>query len=109
MTTRDEHTTDEEPWDELTDELLALTARLRSVYRQAAQDQGPTEEEVRQAIGTLAAASKQMAGSIGAALADPLARDHLKRAAGSLVDAAAAALGELRARPDHEDREAEEQ
>lgn len=83
-------------WSDLTDELLGLTERLRSTYRQAASESGPSEEEVRDAFRTIADAWKQLAGSVGAAIQDEDVKAHLKKAAGSLVNAVGASLSELR-------------
>jgi len=78
-----------DPWDAASVAWSSLKDRLWSAYRQAATDAGPTEEEVRKALSTLAGAWDQVAASFSAALSDPDTRASLKRAAGSF----AAALG----------------
>lgn len=83
------------PWSDLTDELVALTDRLRGTYRRVAEESGPTEDEVKEALRTLAGAWNQMAGSIGAALQDPEVKSHLKKATSSLVSAIGASLSDL--------------
>jgi hypothetical protein len=80
---------DTDPWDAASLEWSSLKERLWSTYRQAASDAGPTEEEIKKALSTLAGAWDQVATSFSAALSDPDTRTSLKRAAGSF----AAALG----------------
>lgn len=82
-------------WSDLTDDLLGLTERLRSTYRRAAAEDGPSEEDVRAAFHTLAGAWNQMAGSVATAIQDPEVRGHLKKAASSLVAAVSATLSEF--------------
>lgn len=86
---------DQGAWAELTDDLLALTDRIRSTYREVAEESGPSEDEVRAAFATLVGAWQQVAGSVGAALQDEEVRSHLKKAAGSLVKAIGVTLSEL--------------
>jgi hypothetical protein len=78
-----------DPWDAASVEWSSLKDRLWSTYRQAASNDGPTEEEIKKALATLAGAWDQVAASFSAALSDPDTRASLKRAAGSF----AAALG----------------
>jgi hypothetical protein len=99
----------DESWTELTDELLALTNKLRTTYRRVADESGPTEEEIRRALGTLAGAWSQLAGSVSEAVADPEVRAHLRRAGGSFVSAVTAGLGELASRPESNRDQAEEE
>lgn len=88
------------PWSELTDDLLGLTDRLRATYRRAADESGPSEDQVRDALRTLAGAWNQLAGSVGTAIQDPEVKRHLKKAASSLVNAVGASLSELRPTPE---------
>lgn len=83
------------PWSELTDDLLGLTDKLRTTYRRAADQSGPSEDQVRDALRTLAGAWNQLAGSVGTAIQDPEVKRHLKKAASSLVNAVGASLSEL--------------
>ncbi|MGH8914668.1 MAG: hypothetical protein ACRDZM_09160 [Acidimicrobiia bacterium] len=84
-----------EPWDNLSSELSHIGDRLKDAYHQAASDGGPTDEEIRDAFATLAAAWDRLAASFSAALGDPRARAHLKNAAGSLVTALKAIVSDL--------------
>jgi len=90
------------PWSELTDDLLGLTDRLRTTYRRAADESGPSEDQVRDALRTLAGAWNQLAGSVGTAIQDPEVKRHLKKAASSLVNAVGASLSELTPTPGEE-------
>lgn len=82
-------------WSDLTDELLGLTNRMKDTYRRVSDESGPSETEVKEAFETLSAAWGQVAGAVGAAVADPEVRTHLRRAAGALADAVTASLSEL--------------
>ncbi len=83
------------PWDDLTEDLLGVTERLKAGYRRVADESGPTEEEIRDALRTLGAAWNQVAGSVGEVIRDEEVRTHLKRAASSLADAVGATLSEI--------------
>lgn len=74
-------------WSELTDELLELTGRLRTAYRTAAGEDGPSEEEITHALRTLGGAWSHLSGSVAIALEDPEVRGHLRRAAENLATA----------------------
>lgn len=64
-----------------------LKDRLSDTYRRVADDHGPTEEEIRQALSTLAGAWDQVAESVTTALQDPDVREKLKTAASSFAAA----------------------
>lgn len=82
-------------WDELTEQLVALTEKVRSTYRDMAPDSGPSAEEISDALRTLAAAGGHVAASIRTASRDPAVRSHLRNAAGSMVAAVRASLSEV--------------
>ena len=67
-----EETTD--PWTTFHDELGGLGDRLRDTYRKVANGDGPSEEEVKEALGVLAGAWDQVAGAVSVALKDPEVR-----------------------------------
>jgi hypothetical protein len=96
-----------DPWDAVTVEWGELKERLRRRYQHLASDDAPTEEEIRNALATLAGAWDQVAASFSAAMADPETRAQLKKAAGSLAAALGATvtgLGqELESRDDADD------
>ena len=98
METRDTDPTRDptnDPWDEVTNRFGELGHRLTSTYRKVADEQGPTEDEIKEAFSTLAGAWDQIAGSVSDILRDPEARDGLKRAAGSLASALGSTLSDL--------------
>jgi hypothetical protein len=100
-----------DPWDAVTVEWGELKERLRRTYQDLASDDAPTEEEIRNALATLAGAWDQVAASFSAAIADPETRSQLKKAAGSLAAALGATvtgLGkELDTRDDTDDQPAD--
>ncbi|MGH8911570.1 MAG: hypothetical protein ACRDVD_03585, partial [Acidimicrobiia bacterium] len=65
-------------WSDLTDDLLGLTDKLRTTYRHASEESGPSEDEVREAFRTIAGAWSQIASSVGTAIQDPEVKSHLK-------------------------------
>ena len=80
--------------------------RLRDTYRDLASDDGPSEEEIKAALATLAGAWDQVAASFSAAMGNPDTRAQLKKAAGSLATALGATvsgLGEEIRRPEESD------
>jgi hypothetical protein len=81
---------EKDPWNTFHDEVGDLGNRLKDTYRKVATDDGPTEEEIKEALGTLAGAWNQVADSVTTALQDPEVRARLKAAASSF----ASALGE---------------
>lgn len=98
------------PWSDLTEELLGLTERIRSGYRKVADESGPSEAEVRQALRTLSEAWNQISGSVGEVIQDPEVRSHLRRSASHLADAVGATLAEFTAsRPDPVTEDGEEE
>jgi hypothetical protein len=90
-------TTDEhgDPWNTVQDELGGLGQRLKDTYRKVASEGGPSEEEIKDAFGTLASAWDQVAESVSTALQDPEVRQKLKTAASSLATAMGNTINEL--------------
>ena len=84
-----------DPWDTVASEFQQLGRRLKDTYRQVADDQGPSEEDVRDAFTTLAQAWGQVAGSVGEALRDPEVRRNLKAAASSFATALGTTIADL--------------
>jgi hypothetical protein len=84
-----------DPWDAVSAEWSALKVRLKDTYQRIASDDAPTEDEIRDALATLAGAWDQVASSFSAAMSDPETRAQLKRAAGSLASALGATVGGL--------------
>lgn len=84
-----------DPWDTVSNEFGDLRDRLKETYRQAADDRGPSENEVKDAFSTLAGAWSQVATSVTSALKDPDVRDQLKQAASSFAAALGTTISEL--------------
>ncbi|HUG08850.1 MAG TPA: hypothetical protein VMP13_08155 [Acidimicrobiia bacterium] len=84
-----------DPWDTVQDEFGDLGSRLKETYRKVASDGGPSDEEIKDAFGTLVGAWGQVAGSVSTALQDPEVREHLKAAASSLATALGRTISEL--------------
>lgn len=76
-------------------ELSSLGHRLRDTYSRVASDDGPTEDEIKEAFATLAGAWDQVAASFTTALNDPATRAHLKQAASSFAAALGATISDL--------------
>lgn len=79
----------------MTNRFGELGDRLKSTYRKVADEQGPSEDEIKGAFATLAGAWDQIAESVSDILRDPETRDGLKRAAGSLASALGSTLSDL--------------
>jgi hypothetical protein len=86
---------DGDPWGDLTDDVVRLTEKLKSAYRRLADEEGPSEAEIRQALATLAGAWSQIARSVGAALEDDEVRTSFRQAASSLATAVGYSFSEL--------------
>ena len=79
----------------MTNRFGELGHRLKSTYRKVADEQGPSEDEIKGAFATLAGAWDQIAESVSDILGDQETRDGLKRAAGSLASALGSTLADL--------------
>jgi hypothetical protein len=84
-----------DPWDVVADEFSGLSQRLKATYRKVADEDGPTEEQILDAISTLKGAWEQVAGAVTSAIQDPEMREQLKSAAGSLAIAVGTTVSEL--------------
>lgn len=94
-THQDDPKAGEDPWHTVTSEFSGLGRRLRETYRRVAEEDGPSEDQIREALATLGAAWSQVSGSVGAALQNPEVRDHLKAAAGAFASAIGSTVSEL--------------
>lgn len=91
-----------DPWGELTDDVVRLAEKVKATYRQIADEEGPSEAEIRQALATLAGAWNQVARSVGLAMQDEAVRAQLRQAASSLATAVGATFAEFGPEPDPE-------
>lgn len=84
-----------DPWDEVSAQFRSLGDSLKNAYRKAADEGGPSEDEIKSAFATLAGAWDQVAESFGDALRDPETRDRIKEATSSFATALGATLADL--------------
>lgn len=91
----DEHTTDEDPWSDAGRRWTSVSDTLRARYREFAGEDGPSEDDVREALETLGGAARTVAESFGAAMRDPDIREQVKSAAASFVSAMGETLSQL--------------
>jgi hypothetical protein len=96
-THENEHTTEEppDPWETFHGRLGGLGDQVKATYRKVADENGPSESEIKDALGTLAGAWDQLAESVRSALQDPEIRHRLKEAASSFATALGATISEL--------------
>jgi hypothetical protein len=86
---------DTDPWDGVSDDFGALREQLKETYRKVARNGGPTDDEIKQAFATLAAAWDQVAESMSTALKDPEVREQLKETASSFATALGTTITEF--------------
>lgn len=90
---RGENPTD--PWQQATEQFSSLGSKLRDRYTEIVGDDGPAEDDVREAIKTIGTAAQSMFESLGASMRDPEVRDQVKEASASFFSAIGRTLGEL--------------
>ena len=98
METHDQDPTtedDRDPWTTFHEEFGGLGDRLRATYRKVANGGGPSEQEIKDAFGTLLGAWDQVAESVTSALGDAEVRQRLKTATASLAAAVGATISQL--------------
>lgn len=74
---------------------MELGDQLKGTYRKVADDDGPSEDEIRDAFGTLAGAWSQVAGSVSEALQDPEVKQRLKDAGSAFAAAVGRTITDL--------------
>ncbi len=84
-----------DPWTTFQEEWSDLGEQLKDTYRKVATEEGPTEDEVRQAFATLAGAWGQVAESVSEALNDPDVRRRLKEAGSAFAMAIGRTISDL--------------
>lgn len=82
-------------WDEFHDEFGGLGQRLKDTYRKVSSGGGPSEDDIKDAFGTLIGAWDQVAESVSTALQDPEIRERLKTAASTFASAVGNTISEL--------------
>lgn len=77
------------------DRWAAVSSAVRNRYRQVVGNDGPADEDVRQALVTIGDAVKAVVVSINGALQEPSTREHLKKVTSSIASAVGATLADL--------------
>lgn len=85
----------EQAWNEAREQLAALGDKLAAHYRRLVGEEGPQEEQVRDALRTLGAAFDRVLESLGAAARDPEVQETLRAAATSLAGVLGTTLSRL--------------
>lgn len=84
-----------DPWERLGDQFASIKDKLKDTYRQQATDDGPSEDEVKDAFRTLGKAWDRLADAVGAAVKDEGVRQQAKDAATGFFDAVGSAFSQL--------------
>jgi hypothetical protein len=84
-----------DPWRQASEQFSVLGSKLRTRYREIVGDDGPAEEEVRQAFTTIGSAAQSLADSIGESMRDPEVRDQVKQATSTFFSAIGKTLSQL--------------
>ena len=84
-----------DPWERLGDQFASLKDKLRDTYRQQSADEGPSEDDVKDAFRTLGKAWDRLADAVGAAVKDDGVRQQAKQAATGFFDAVGSAFSQL--------------
>ena len=69
--------------------------KLREQYKELVGDEGPSEDQVRDALKTLGTAVQSVVESVGAALRDPEVRSQVKEAAAGFASAVGQTFNDL--------------
>jgi len=84
-----------DPWDEIGSRWASLGEKLVARYRDLADEDGPSPDEVRSALRTIGDAAQKVVAGVGSAMQDPDVRNQVKAATGSLVTALSQVLSDL--------------
>jgi Flp pilus assembly pilin Flp len=77
----------EDPWQQATERWASVTDKLKDRYQEVVGDEGPSEDEVREALRTLGTAVQAVFDSLGTAMRDPEVRTQVKNAAAGFMAA----------------------
>ncbi len=72
-----------------------LGSKLRTRYQEIVGNDGPAEEEVREAFATIGTAAHSLVDSIGESMRDPEVREQLKEATSTFFTAIGKTLSQL--------------
>lgn len=85
----------EDLWSDLGERIAGLGEKLRRHYRGLAGDDGPTEDEIREALLTLGRAARSVVSSLESAANDPDFRQRLEELAASFASTIGKTLSAL--------------
>ncbi len=93
----DDPTADEasDPWQQASERFSSIGSKLRDRYAEIVGEDGPAEDDVRDAIKTIGTAAQSMIESIGVSMRDPDVREQLKDASSTFFTAIGQTLSEL--------------
>ncbi|HUO45718.1 MAG TPA: hypothetical protein VM470_02670 [Acidimicrobiia bacterium] len=84
-----------DPWDRLAEQFSSLGKKLKDRYQAVAGTEGPSEDEVRDALRTLGGAWDRVMDAMATAFKDEEVRSSVKQAASTFTEAMGAALNEI--------------
>ncbi|CAN5803775.1 MAG: hypothetical protein ACR2NT_13675 [Acidimicrobiia bacterium] len=84
-----------DPWERLGDQFASLREKLKDTYRQQSADEGPSEDDVKNAFRTLGKAWDRLADAVGTAVKDESVRQQVKGAATGFFEAVGSAFSQL--------------
>jgi hypothetical protein len=85
----------DEAWRQASEHFTALGSKLRNRYQEIVGDDGPAEEDVREAFVTIGTAAQSLVDSIGESMRDPEVREQLKDATSTFFSAIGKTLTQL--------------
>ena len=85
----------DEAWRQASQHFTALGSKLRTRYQEIVGEDGPAEEEVREAFATIGTAAQSLVDSIGESMRDPEVREQLKDATSTFFSAIGKTLSQL--------------
>jgi hypothetical protein len=84
-----------DPWDKLGEQFASLREKLKDTYHQQPGEDGPSDDEVRDAFHTLGRAWDRLTDAVGTAVRDEGVRQQAKQAATGFFEAVGAAFSQL--------------
>ncbi|MGH8923798.1 MAG: hypothetical protein ACREA0_07825 [bacterium] len=84
-----------DPWEKLGEQFASLREKLKDTYRQQPDEDGPSDDEVREAFHTLGRAWDRLTEAVGTAVRDEGVRQQAKGAATGFFEAVGAAFSQF--------------
>lgn len=84
-----------DPWEKLGEQFASLREKLKDTYRQQPGESGPSDDEVRDAFGTLGRAWDRLTDAVSTAVKDEGVRQQAKQAATGFFEAVGDAFSQL--------------